>query len=64
VTALELVKEEAEKFGLVLSDREADHVAWSETGFPCFWPDATKTPEENMRQQVREWAEKKARKGR
>ena len=61
-TALEVVKEEAAKYGLNLDDKEADYVAREHTGYPSFWPDGTKTPEENMRQQVREWAEVESKK--
>ena len=55
MTALELVNEEARRVGVTMTDDYAEHIIWSETGFPCFWPDRTKTPEENFRIQVREF---------
>jgi len=51
VTVLEAAKEEAAKFGRVLTDDEAEYVIWEHTGFPAFWniPDDGATPEECFR---------------
>lgn len=61
MTLGDVVKEEAAKHGVVLSDDLLEHVLWEKTGYPCFWPDATKTPEENLRMQVGEWAREQKR---
>lgn len=61
-TIQDLVKEECRKVGVTITDEALEHVIWEETGYPCFWPDPDKTPEENMRTQVREWAEKQTKK--
>lgn len=60
MTILDAVKEEAAKFGVELSDADAEWVLWEQTGYPSFWPISglTPTPEACLRAQVREWAEK------
>lgn len=58
MTIAEMVRKEVAKFGVQLSDDQLEHVLWEETGYPCFWPDATKSPAENLRTQVREWAQR------
>ena len=56
VTALEVVQQEGRKIlGEEISDKDADWILWEHTGFPCFWPDRTASPEENLRRQVREF---------
>jgi len=59
-TVGDVVKDECLKAGVTIQDDQVEHVLWTGTGYPCFWPDAAKTPEENLRMQVREWAEKHA----
>ena len=54
----EVVKEECLKAGVTLKEEDVEYVLWEHTGYPSFWPDPNKTPEENLRMQVREWAEK------
>lgn len=34
------------------SDGECESILWERTGFPCFWPDGDKTPEDNCREQL------------
>lgn len=53
LTWIELAREE---LGPGYSDAVLDAILWEETGFPCYWPDRDKTPEENCRQQLREFA--------
>jgi hypothetical protein len=36
-----------------VTEEELDAIIWGETGYPYFWPDETKTPEENFRMQLR-----------
>jgi len=55
-TVGEVVREECLKAGVTLKDADVEYVLWEKTGYPCFWPDSTKTPEENLRMQVKEWA--------
>ena len=33
-------------------DGELEHIIWGRTGFPSFWPDDERTPEENFRAQL------------
>lgn len=54
-TVLEVIHEEAAKAGRSVADGEAEYVLWEFTGYPCFWPDAAKTPEENLRAQLAEY---------
>lgn len=54
-TVLSVVREEAAKFGREVTDDHAEYVLWEFTGYPCFWPDAAKTPEENLRAQLAEY---------
>jgi hypothetical protein len=37
------------------SDEELEHIIWEHTGYPEFWPDGSKTPEENFRMQLQEF---------
>ena len=37
MTPKEMVKEEAEKLGRVISDETADYILWEYTGFPEFF---------------------------
>jgi len=57
-TIAQIVREECHAYGVTLDDEDIEYVLWEETGYPCFWPDATKSPEENLRHQIREWAER------
>ena len=57
MTLADVVKEECLKVGVTVKDDDLEYIIWEQTGYPCFWPDGTKTPEENFRTQVREWAE-------
>ena len=54
-TILDVVMLEARRVGVTVTEDYAEHIIWSETGYPCFWPDRSKTPEENFRIQVREY---------
>jgi hypothetical protein len=56
-TCRDAVKEEAAKFGLSLTDNEANDVAWNFTGFPSFWniPADGATPEECFRTQLKRY---------
>lgn len=58
MTVADVVREVAAEFGRTLTDDQLEYVLWEETGYPCFWPDSTKTPEENLRAQVREFFQK------
>jgi hypothetical protein len=58
MTVYELIIEECLKEGIHINESDIEHILWAETGYPCFWPDGTKTPEENLRMQVSEWAKK------
>ncbi len=55
MTWRELVKDEASKCGVVLTDEDADFVLWEYTGYPDFWaiPSDGATPEECCRRQIR-----------
>ncbi len=55
MTVGDVVREEVGKCGLAISDADVEHVLWEFTGWPCFWLDATKTPEENLRAQLHEY---------
>ena len=35
-----------------LNEKDAETAIWELTGFPGFWPDDSKTPEENFRAQL------------
>ena len=48
-----------EELGPEFSDDDLDYILWQETGFPCYWPDRTKTPEENCRVQLRAFKAKR-----
>lgn len=52
LTWIELAREE---LGSGYSDADLDAILWEHTGFPHFWPDRDKTPQENCRQQLREF---------
>ena len=39
------------------NDEYADFILWSKTGYPAFWPDKGKSPEENLRVQLAEFKE-------
>lgn len=52
MTVLELIREEAAKAGVECDDKLAEHILWSQTGYPAFWPDPEKTPEQNLRDQL------------
>jgi hypothetical protein len=56
----EIIREEAGKFGLTLEDDDVEYVLWEHTGFPEFWhiPEDGATPEECLRKQVRDWAQR------
>ena len=41
-----------------VSEEELNTIIWGQTGFPEFWPDSSKTPEENFRLQLAEAAGK------
>ena len=57
MTLIEVVREECAKFGFCPEDDQVEYIIWEKTGYPDFWPDKAKTPEENFRQQIREWAQ-------
>jgi hypothetical protein len=42
----------AREFFPYSSDRELDYIIWEKTGFPYFWPDGSRTVEENLRTQL------------
>lgn len=44
-----------EELGPDWPDTDLDCVLWEYTGFPCYWPDCTKSPEENCRIQLRDF---------
>lgn len=54
-TALLLGRDGNDKAWLAAINAEIEHVIWSKTGYPCFWPDASKSPEENFRAQLAEY---------
>lgn len=54
-TVKEAVLEEAKKFGITPKDEDIEFIVWEKTGYPSFWPDQSKTPEENFRQQLRDY---------
>ena len=58
MTIVEVVREEAARFGCAMTDAEVEHVLWEHTGWPAFWniPADGNTPEECLRKQVRGWA--------
>ena len=64
MTGSEVVREESEKWELSrpISDEMIEYILFEKTGFPCFWPDPRKTPEENLRIQVREFFEQSGKK--
>lgn len=51
----DVVREEATKAGKTVLDDDIEFIVWEFTGYPCFWPDSTKTPEENFRAQLSEY---------
>ena len=55
----EVIREEAAKVGVTLTDEEVEHVLWEHTGYPCFWPidELHPTPADAFRKQVIEWAD-------
>ena len=55
MTVLELVHQVARAAGVAITAAHAEHIIWAETGYPCFWPNRDKSPEENFRMQVREY---------
>ncbi len=55
MTAGDLVVQMAAAAGIRVDADDVEHIIWSETGFPCFWPDRSVTPEENFRRQLREY---------
>lgn len=46
------VRKKAAQFGFTLTEEQVEHVIWSKTGFPCFWPRADKTPLQNLQKQL------------
>jgi hypothetical protein len=56
LTIAEVVREECVKYDIDVTDKDIEYIVWSQTGYPCFWRDPDKTPEENFRMQLREWA--------
>ena len=50
------VMEIAREYFPDVSDDELNAIIWGHTGYPCFWPDDTKTPEEHFRTQLAEAA--------
>lgn len=55
------VIEEGAKFNIKpADDSEIENIIWSHTGYPCFWPDQSKTPEENFRMQLKEYFSERA----
>jgi hypothetical protein len=58
MTVYEVVLEEAAKFNLKPAEDEIEDIVWSHTGYPSFWPDQSKTPEENFRMQLQEYFSK------
>lgn len=56
----EVVLEEAAKFNIKPSENDIENIVWSHTGYPCFWPDREKTPEENFRKQLQDYFSKKS----
>lgn len=55
-TVQQVVREEAAKFGFnAVTDDEIETVVWNYTGYPCFWSDASISPEENFRKQLGEF---------
>ena len=62
-TLYDAVIEEGAKFDIKpADDSEIENIIWSHTGYPCFWPNKDKTPEENFRAQLQEYFEKRAKK--
>ncbi|TXH11813.1 MAG: hypothetical protein E6R04_00955 [Spirochaetes bacterium] len=60
MTPYDVVLEEAAKVGVRgLEEDEIENIIWSHTGFPCFWPNKEKTPEENFRTQLKEFFEER-----
>lgn len=59
MTPYDAVLEEAAKVGVSVKEDEIENIIWSHTGFPCFWPDKEKTPEENFRAQLKEFFEER-----
>lgn len=55
-TPIDIVIEECSKLGVTVDAKKADFILWTHTGWPGFWPDRSITPEENLRKQIREWA--------
>jgi hypothetical protein len=37
------------------TDDQLEYIIWEHTGFPEFWPDSSKTPEDNLRMQLQEY---------
>ena len=54
-TVLDVMREEAAKCGKTVDKKDAEWILWEQTGYPCFWPDREKTPEENLRMQLHEF---------
>lgn len=46
------VMKKAAQFGIAITGDDADHIAWSHTGYPCFWPRRDKTPLQNFQKQL------------
>lgn len=60
----DVVREEGAKFGFAnIPAGEVEAIVWEETGYPFFWPDDKKTPEESFRGQLREFFEASRKKG-
>lgn len=52
----EIVRRAAARVGIAgLTAGDIEHVIWSETGYPCFWPRPEKSPQENFLAQVDEF---------
>lgn len=46
------VRKKARQFGFEPTDGEIEHIIWSKTGYPCFWPRSDKTPLQNLQKQL------------
>lgn len=54
----DIVREELRAAGILeVGDDTIEYLIWEKTGYPHFWPDSTKTPEENFRNQIRHWCQ-------
>lgn len=52
LSILDETRKKARQFGFALTQAQCEHVIWSKTGFPCFWPRVDKTPLQNLQKQL------------